>query len=178
MEVFVSPTRNRLTKRRLLLIVLAVLILLATSRADNVTSNASLQIANQNITIQLPAQIASNDILSGSITSFFSEYVGWGIATTKGTLLQMKSAYNLTGIYDIPFLGAIFVGCFLIWTGHIGTYLYMIENSLIFTFIGWIVLHLTLKAVLPGAIKKIPLINELMDAFLAGLFAIAIVSVL
>lgn len=132
--------------------------------------------ADQSFNIKLP--VTKEDPLITFVWSFVSEYMAWSIQSTTQTLLQMRTAYGLTGIFEWPFIGAFLTSGYLLINGHIGALLFMIQNSAVFTAIGTWIMRMVLKLIAPKFLQRIPLLYDFTAIVLAALLAIALASVL
>lgn len=153
---------------RIFALVLGVLLVIA--------SVIYAESTNSTISISLPINPQADPLVDG-IWSFFSEYMNWSLQATHQTFSEVRSAYNLTGVYDIPFIGALAICFFLLTSGHVGAFLFIAQSCMLFTIIGYLILKLTIQARLRSfPVLKIPLVCNIIEALIATVLAIAIAS--
>jgi hypothetical protein len=160
------------------LMTLTLLFLMSIARA---TDNESVNITNATqqktqLSINLPIFIPDNPI-SGTLTSLWQEYIRWGITNAKTTISELKSAYNLSSMYDLPFFGPIFVGIWLLLSGHLGALLYLAQSTLVFTLVGMIAVDLLIGSKLRMFIP-LPYISDFLIGILAALLAIGLATLM
>lgn len=69
------------------------------------------------------------------IPSLITEFVGWSRESIKNRIDAAKTNYDLHGGYDIPFIGVIGVQFWLIFSNHLGAWLWFALNTVILAFV-------------------------------------------
>jgi hypothetical protein len=152
---------------RIIFLILAILVFIAVGvvKAQNTTAD---------FTITLPK--FPTEGITSSLDSVITEYFSWSFTSLKQTINNFKTAYGLGGIYDIPFFGAVFLCAWLLLAGHLGAFLYLVQDSLLIA----IVLAFFLKFLLKPVLKEMPILKwgPLADFIIAVIAAVITIGLI